>query len=84
MQGGSTDCMGRTSTAAADKEFTPRLPPQSGTRSKMYRQPQLQPGTALRRGTPPLQRLTQQGKAWQRHRNVLGAQGSHIRLWRVA
>lgn len=76
MQGGSKDCTGRTSTAAAHKEFKPWLPPQSSTRSKtLYRQPQLQPGTALQSGTPPLQRFTQQGKSWQRHGNVPGGAG---------
>lgn len=35
----------------------------------MYQQPQLQPGIAVG-GTPSLQPLTQQGKAWQRHGNV--------------
>jgi len=76
MQGGSKDCTGRTSTAGAHMEFMPRLPAWPGTRSKMlYRQPQLQPGIALWSGTPPLQPLTQQGKAWQRHGNVPGGAG---------
>lgn len=77
MRGSSEDCTGRTRTAAARKAFMPRLPPQSGTRSKMlYRQPQLQPGTALRNGTPALQQLTQQGSAWQRRGNVPGDAGA--------
>lgn len=35
----------------------------------MYQQPQLQPGIAVG-GTPSLQPLTQQGKAWQSNGNV--------------
>lgn len=75
MREGSKDCTGRTQ-AAAHKEFMPRLHPQPGTRSEMlYQQPLLQPGIALWSRTPALQRLTQQGKAWQRHGNVPGGAG---------
>lgn len=66
----------RQDAGSAHKEFMPRLHPQPGTRSEMlYRQPQLQPGIALWSRTPALQRLTQQGKAWQRHGNVPGGAG---------
>lgn len=75
QEGSRMDRTGRTSTAAAHKEFMPWLPPQSDRRAKMVftNQPSCSPGqTALLSRMQPLLCLAWQGKAWQRHGNVPG------------